>query len=194
VFGFPDRLLTKLRYCDYGSQSCTTGAVGLQIFRWNSVFDPDFTNAGHQPMYRDTYASIYDQYSVVSAQAKITFFNTNSTVGMLSGCVTDDDTSISTTVNVLQEQSHGNTFVLSPLSGSRSEISFTVDWDCQSILNIDPFSSQLYKTAVGSNPTEISTLAFWGASSDASSTVNLVWRIELIQHVLWTELSTPSIS
>jgi hypothetical protein len=194
VFGFPDRIYTKLRYCDSGSQSCTSGATGLQIFRWNSVFDPDFTNAGHQPLYRDTYAAIYDQYAVVKAHAIITLINTNATVGMLCGCVTDDDTTITTTNVVLQEQNHGINFMLTPLSGSASEVTFTATWDCSEVLNIDPYSSLTYKTAVGSNPTEVSALALWGAAADASSTVSLIWRVQLIQEVLWTELSTPSVS
>jgi hypothetical protein len=145
-------------------------------------------------MYRDIYATVYDQYAVVKAHAKITFFNTHATVGMIAGCVTDDDTTISTTNIVLQEQNHGISYLLSPLSGSRSEVTFTASWDCKGILNIDPFTSQTYKTAVGSNPTEISCLAFWGAAADASSTVNLNWRIELVQEILFTELSTPSIA
>lgn len=194
VYGFPDRILTRLRYCDYGSQSCTTGAVGLQIFRFNSTFDPDYTNAGHQPMFRDTYAGIYDQYSVVSATMKVTLINTHATVGMLCGAVIDDDTSISTTVNVLQEQSHGRTFDLTPLSGSKSQTVFSTSFNAASLLNIDPYTSETYKTAVGVNPTEVVTIALWGAATDAATTVNLVWRVELIQEVLWTELSTPSIN
>jgi len=191
VFGFPDRLQTKLRYCDTGNVALVAG-VGVQVFRWNSTFDPDFTNAGHQPLYRDTYAAIYDQYSVVSAVAKISLMNYSAAVGLIVGATTDDDTTTLTASAQLQEQNHGISAHLTPLAGSKSMWSFTRTWNCMSDLNIDPYSSELYKTAVGSNPTEISTLVLWGTPEDFATTTTMRWKIELIQTVLWTELSTPT--
>ena len=94
TFGFPDRLLTKLRYHDGPLIiTSTLGGQALYQFRWNSTFDPDFTSAGHQPLYRDTYASLYDQYAVIRATARIVFTNTLGGTSFLVGCTTDDDTS-----------------------------------------------------------------------------------------------------
>jgi hypothetical protein len=194
VFGFPDRLLTRLRYCDTGVISAATGSVGLQTFRLNSTFDPDFTNTGHQPMYRDTYAAIYDQYSVVSVIAKIQLLNINTSDIIICGAVVDDDTNVSTSANVLMEQSHGINRDLTPLAGSKSEWEFTIKWSAQEFLNIDPYSSEAYKTSVGSNPTEVSTLALWTAAENASSSIYCHWKIELDMTVLWTELTTPTLS
>jgi hypothetical protein len=194
VFGFPDRLQTKLKYADTGVITSTTGAVGLQIFRINSTFDPDYTNVGHQPMYRDTYAAIYDQYAVVSVIGKITLMNVNTSNIITCGMVIDDDTTVSTSTSVLLEQNHGINSTLTPLSGSKSEWTFPFKWKCQEILNIDPYASQSYKTAVGSNPTESSILAIWSVSEDASSTTYCHWKVEFEMTVLWTELSTPTIS
>jgi hypothetical protein len=194
VFGFPDRLLTKLRYCDTGVVSGATGSVGQQVFRLNSTFDPDFTNVGHQPMFRDTYASVYDQYSVVSVVAKIQLININTSDIIITGAVIDDDTTASTSAAVLMEQSHGVNRDLTPLAGSRSEWEFTINWSAKEFLNIDPFSSQTYKTSVGSNPTEVSTLALWAAAENGSSSIFMHWKIELDMTVLWTELTTPSLS
>ncbi len=192
VFGFPDRLLTKLRYADVLSNSSTSGSLATQIFRWNSTFDPDFTNTGHQPLYRDTYAGVYDQYAVVRARARVIFDNPNAAVGFVIGVVTDDDTTASTTFQTLMEQSHGQRTTLTPLSGSHSSHEFLITWDCAQVLNIDPFTSESYKTAVGSNPTEVSTLVMWSKPIDGSSTAGVQVTIELIQEVLWTELTTPT--
>lgn len=194
VFGFPDRMLTKLRYGDVFNITGTSGALGSYIFRWNSTFDPDFTGTGHQPLYRDTYAAIYAQYAVTRAYAKITVINPSNSYAVVCGVVTDDDTSLSGNFNVLMEQSHGKKVLLTPLSGSKSSHIFEVDWDCKSVLNIDPYSSELYKTAVGSNPTETSTLGVWLINEDGTNTVTCNFIIELIQEVLWTELITPTIN
>jgi len=191
VFGFPDKLVTKLRYCDHFFLTSTSGAQGLQVYRWNSTFDPDFTNTGHQPLYRDTYASIYNHYAVISATAKIQIVNAVTTVPFLVGVVTDDDTSITSTANTVREMSHSQSFELSPLSGSDSNHTFYMSWDCQQILGIDPYASETYKTPTGSNPDETSFLYTYAYTTDAS-TNSVLFSIELVQTVLWTELLTPT--
>jgi len=193
-FGFPDKLLTRLRYCDTLNMTCTSGAVGKEIFRWNSTYDIDVTNTGHQPLYRDTYASIYDQYAVVRATARFTIVNVNTGISVVCGHVTDDDTNISSQFNTLMEQNHGDHCILTPLAGSHSSHTFDTTWDCQEVLGIDPYASESYKTAVAADPTETSTLGIWAVPQDGSSTTTLQVIIEIIQEVLWTELTTPTIS
>jgi len=90
------------------------------------------------------------------------------------------------------EQNHGVSALLTPLSGSMSEKSFNPTWDCTSVLGIDPYASETYKTGVGSNPTEESILAFWAIPSDGSSTIILPTRIDMEFEVLFTELKTPT--
>lgn len=191
VFGFPDRILTKLRYVDNFPITSTSGGQGLQVFRWNSTFDPDQTGTGHQPLYRDTYATVYNHYAVVRARARVEFVNAVTTVPFVVGCVTDDDGSVSSSVNTISEHSHAQTRMISPLSGSLSNHVIEMTWDCKKVLNIDPFASETYKTAVGSNPDEISTLAIFVYTTDAS-TNSCNFRIILEQEVLWTELATVS--
>lgn len=191
IFGFPEKLLTKLRYCDYKNLTSTAGALNKYFFNWNSTFDPDNSGGGHQPLYRDTYASIYDHYSVVSCLAKVRIDNPTS-VGFIVGVVTDDDSSGSSTFQTLMEQSTADFDTLTPLTGSHSSIEFTRNWDCESVLGIDPYASETYKTAVGSDPTELSTLIVYSIPVDGVSTGTLSMIIELEFTVLWTELTTPT--
>lgn len=192
VFGFPDKLLTRIRYCDNFFITSTGGAQGLQVYRWNSTFDPDYTNSGHQPMYRDTYAAIYNHYSVVSARARIQFVNAVTTVPFMIGITTDDsETGFNTSVNAFREENRSKTHLITPLSGSNSSSFFQATWDCYTILNIDPYASETYKTPVGSNPDEVSTLGIAAWTVDAS-TNSVAFAIELEQTVLWTDLTTPT--
>jgi len=191
--GFPHRLITKVRYYDTIAMTVTTGSLGKQVMRWNSTFDPDYTNVGHQPLYRDTFASIYDHYAVVSARATVKIVNT-STVPLIVGVVTDDDSSAAGTVSVLAEQNTGQHMLLPPVSGSLSSVTFRPTWDCKKVLGIDPYSSEEYKTAVGSNPTEESYLHIWGTVTDGASSTSIVVSVEMEYTCLWTELTTPSSS
>jgi len=192
VFGFPNRLISKLRYVDTYSLSSSGGSTGKQILYLNSTFDPDNTGTGHQPLYRDTFAAIYDQYAVISADVTVTFVSNATTSPMRIGMVIDDDNSTSTTVNTLCEQSNGVNALLPNATGAPSMHVFKMHWDCKKILQIDPFASETYKTAVGSNPTEISSLLLWAAPADLTSTTVTIVSVELEQMVLWTELTSPT--
>lgn len=188
--GFPHAMVCQLRYVDTFALTITSGSLAKQVMRWNSTFDPDFTGTGHQPLYRDTYASIYDQYAVVRAHVEVKFVNpSNSTV--VCGIVGEDDTSSSTTVNTLCEQATGQHTILPALTGSLSSQVFTMAWDCKEVLHIDPFTSELYKTAAGSNPTEESNFVVWATNFDATSSA-VTAHVTLVQEVLWTELTSPT--
>lgn len=50
-------------------------AAAVQVFRTDSIFDPDYTGTGHQPLFRDMWASQYDYYSVLSFDYEIRMFN-----------------------------------------------------------------------------------------------------------------------
>lgn len=193
VFGFPNKVLTRLRYVDTFALIGTSGALAKQIFRLNSTFDPDYTGVGHQPLYRDTYASLYDQYAVVETAVHVKFIN-NADIPFMCGMVVDDDVTTSTSYNVLMEQNNGEHRLVPAKTGALSTTDFHYNWSCQKILGIDPYASQTYKTPVGDNPTEESSLLLWLQACDLSNTAAAYVQIELDMLVLWTELSSPTSS
>jgi hypothetical protein len=190
VYGFPDKVMCKMRYNEFVSVTSTTGSVGKYLFRMNSCFDPNFTGTGHQPLYYDTYNAIYDHYAVVSSRIIVKIMNT-STAPLRVGLLFDDDSSTSSTIETLCEQSHGTHVILPPQTGSLSTHTFRMNWNCKKILGIDPFASETYKTAVTSNPTEESYACVWGATGDAS-TATIYLDVVMEFEVLFTELTTPT--
>lgn len=74
--GFPNTKTVALRYVT--TQAINTSSSNtVRVFRANSIFDPDFTGGGHQPMYRDQYALIYDDYRVNYATITMVAINTH---------------------------------------------------------------------------------------------------------------------
>ena len=67
----------RLTYADnYRHDVANNGsASAVQVFRADSIFDPDLTGTGHQPLARDLWSSQYDYYSVLSFEYKIRMFN-----------------------------------------------------------------------------------------------------------------------
>lgn len=76
--GPPQSIIRKLRYQYNGTLTpAAAGAADVQVFRLNSLYDPDFTGAGNQPRYFDQYMALYDKYLVLGARIKVTAFNTS---------------------------------------------------------------------------------------------------------------------
>lgn len=76
-FGFPDRLRTKLQYCDVIQLAASAGSPALYQFRMASLYDPDVTSTGHQPQWYDQLSAVYSFYKVLSSKITATFIPNN---------------------------------------------------------------------------------------------------------------------
>jgi len=65
------RQIVKLRYAEDVNISAGI-ALGSYDFRANSIFDPNLTGIGHQPLGHDQWAVFYDHYVVLGARIKVT--------------------------------------------------------------------------------------------------------------------------
>lgn len=98
--GFPSHKTVSLRYADtYDLTPASAGALAENVFKINSVFDPDDSGLGHQPLGFDEWAIIYNRYVVKGA--KITAkFQCSGTTGLpiLCGILLDNNNSLTTAV------------------------------------------------------------------------------------------------
>ena len=78
---FPDRSLVKMRYADNYEMN-SVGGISSQIWRVNSIFDPDSTGVGHQPYSHDQWAALYNEYNVHGVKVDLRLTNNSSTVPM----------------------------------------------------------------------------------------------------------------
>lgn len=72
-FAFPKKIITILKYVDNQIQTSVSGGLSTIIYRMNGPYDPDVTNAGHQPMYWDTYTGIYQNARVLGSRIRVDF-------------------------------------------------------------------------------------------------------------------------
>lgn len=76
----PDRIRLKLTYAEAGfTMDSVAGNYVEYIFRGNSVFDPDFTGSGHQPLGYDQWSAFYNRYRVHGSSIRVDYQSQGST-------------------------------------------------------------------------------------------------------------------
>ncbi len=65
----------RLTYADNYRHAVNYGNSATQVWKVNSIFDPDHTSTGHQPIMRDLWASQYDYYAVLECEYEIVLYN-----------------------------------------------------------------------------------------------------------------------
>jgi len=65
----PDRIVVNLLYRESATFTNSTG-FGSRVFSMNSIYDPNVTGGGHQPLGYDQWGSFYQQYEVKSSKIK----------------------------------------------------------------------------------------------------------------------------
>lgn len=194
MFGFPPRIVTKLRYADTFNLSSSSGALAKWVLSMNGLYDPDITGSGHQPLYFDTYASIYNHYAVVSSKLTVSFANMYTSTAAEVGVILNDDSTTSNTYSTVREQNTGKSVLLAPLSGGASVKTLTLNFDSKKDLGIDPYTSEAAKTPVTTNASEDSDAVIWAAPADTTSTGNVQAIIMIEYLVCFSELTSPTSS
>lgn len=104
---FPMSKIVKLRYVDYAPLAGGgVGAPGYYVFSANSLYDPNTTGTGHQPMHFDTMATMYNHYVVLGAKITVRAWGeaTSGGTGAVLACKLDDDGSATFNNGRLMEQ------------------------------------------------------------------------------------------
>lgn len=192
VYGFPKTILTKLRYSDSIQLGITSGVLNYHVFRANSLFDPDYTGTGHQPMYFDQYAGIYLSYQVLGSKITVTWNTTTANELHLVGITGEDDTSGSTTATTRMEQNNSVTDRLAyNLAGGHDQVTQTMTFSSLGDLGIAAKDDGESATAVSGNPDIAWYYHLWAVPESANSTVlKAVVNIEYI--VKFSQLKTPA--
>jgi hypothetical protein len=84
-----NQLRTNLVYYDTVTLDPQINALGVantyHQFRANSLYDPDLSGIGHQPMFHDNYSQLYQKYRVISSKIKVKILETK-----FGGVIPDD--------------------------------------------------------------------------------------------------------
>lgn len=186
MFGFPPRIITRMRYNAYVTLTATS-LVG-NTFNMTSIFDPDTTGVGHQPMYHDQFANIYAHYTVLGSKIRAEFVTISGTTPAVVGIMEGDDTTFPTDVNSAAEQNKATRMLLGGAS-SMNKGTLTATYGAVDDEGIDPYSgSELVRTPFGMNPTENYYSRVYAVAYDAITSTPVFVAVYIEYTVLLSEL------
>lgn len=100
--GIPDKTRVNLQYSDIINVNPGLPRA-TYIMRGNSLYDPDFTGTGHQPLYFDQYMALYSKYRVLGSRIKVTFINNQGSSSAVLALVPSTEPVILTTYHGIRE-------------------------------------------------------------------------------------------
>lgn len=196
----PDRLIVKLPYSENIVLSTGTNGQGM-TYTWNlnSIYDPNRTGTGHQPLGYDQWATFYAKYKVFKVAYELTATSTwvNDTgetdAGTQCGVLATNGVAAGTfTDGSFYEQPHTQKFSLGAAAGQGSKtVRKTIDL---SLITGRPkvayLSDPRYEANFGYNPAEAMTLTFGAQPNWSGQNLNMALSIKIIYYV---ELFDPLI-
>lgn len=214
--GYNNNYTIRLSYADAQNYQVSTGTGVARAFSMNSIWDPDVTGGGHQPMMRDLWASMYDYYAVLACHYKITVYNcyydtiTFTAVGTNQQRVGGVAVSLLPTTNTADISAMASSviFPAAEMKNSQTQLAFPEDYVVFSgtltpgdfLVDAKDEDSDNTWTAVGSNPgvqrylgisaNSFNSSAFTGQSK--APIANVQYIIQLDYDVQFTQVN-PSI-
>lgn len=188
----PQKTILKLPYFTSGQLNSALGAFVQQTFNLNSLFDPDRTGIGHQPLGFDEWKPFYNRYRVFKVDYVITL--TNLDPDQAANVAVINQNAVTTWVDdSVFEQPNSFYSCLAPRDGSASR---KVIKGSVYLPRLNGQSSTQYKANENSqaittvSPVEILTQSIVTHPTLAGSEVNIGYAIKYIYH---TELFDPNV-
>ncbi len=181
---------TVLMYFDVYQLATSSGAGQLQTFRANSPFDPDFTNVGHQPMYRDQIVAMYQYYRVLKCSFHWSASTSNSNNGLLT--LLSYSSSPPTQLSEIVEFSRRPPQTITQYEKCGGSVTV----DVATVLGLesaDYATNSAYNTLIGSNPTLTAYVSF-GLFPATLTDTGCSLRVTLAMDVLFMTPLDPGLS
>jgi hypothetical protein len=176
--GFPDRFRTTLKYSEI-VQVNPSQPFRNQVYRGNSVYDPDYTGAGHQPLYFDQYMLIYERYRVLGSKIIVKFINNSAGSSAIFVLHADTDPLALVSFFPISEQPHTKVSKFTPVS-ARMPSSLAMKKSSCEIMGLS--RSQLWDDDYSGGPTS-NPAKMWYYNifiNSADNTANLQGQLEIM--------------
>jgi len=190
---FPKQLINTVKYCDNVVMTLTSGILNYYIFSCNGCYDPNITGTGHQPLYFDKLASIYNHYTVLSSKIRVDIIPAASPTGPYTSALTaalfkDDDTSPSIAGNITTAMERPEAKWIT-MQGNTSDAKYSLYnyWSARTTFGEAPTANDDLQGNFNNNPVE-QTYYVIAASDTSAVTSTLTLSVSIEYTTFWDEL------
>lgn len=186
--GFPLKMQMTHKYVQIIQMTNTTGSLATWVFSANGMYDPDITGTGHQPMYFDQMAALYDHYTVIGSKVTVQLTPIASNQApVIFGCYKNDDSTVTpTTISELMEQTDSKYQVVN--FNANKPVKFTLKWSAKKTFGGSVLGNDNLQGTASANPTEQTTYTFYTKPMDGASTVGCFANVTIQYIAIWDEL------
>lgn len=184
----PKKFVFRTRYVEESiSLQPTLSIPATHVFSWMSLYDPDTTGGGHQPIGYDQLMLMYDHYTVIGARAKITATNTDPVNTQRLVCHIQD--SLTPHTNMEEVMENGNVkYVFLGASDSGSATKTTViPFSPKRFFGRSPMDGDKFQGTIASSPAEGAFLHISAGPLTTVSASPVTFMIEMEYTAILTE-------
>jgi hypothetical protein len=155
-FPLPRRYLLKTRYFEKAI-NLDSGAIGTPVsyvFNLNSLYDPDYSGIGQQPIGFDQFMNFYDHYTVMGAKVRVDFINTDTIHSQTVVLQLKDDFTTSTDVEAIIENGNCRYLKLGPRDSGSATGTLTLNVSMRKFFGVKDILQPKYSGQVSSSPND----------------------------------------
>lgn len=177
--GFPSNRVVKMRYATQTLLDMTSVGAAQYTFLANSIYDPDSTTTGHQPLGHDQWQNFYNHYVVLGSKITVYLTGTSSAEsgGAMCTIQLSDDLTTSTDVTVQIEQGRGTYKLINGFTGI-NPIKITSRYSAKKFFNIKDVKDNLDRIGVGFGADPADVAAYVLTVKDLNSTTGSILKLD----------------
>ncbi|QBX89277.1 capsid protein [Apis mellifera virus-8] len=186
--GLPAKVMVRHKYVETFTLTAT-GIPSGYTFRANSMFDPNFTGTGHQPLYFDQYANLYNHYTVIGSKITFTFAAADNVYPpfQVAALLDDDGATATLLADAIAEQTQGSKIVMMPADSATSVRKITLKFSAKKQFGGSVVNNANLRGNATTNPAEQMYYIFSITPRNGDNAeVRCTAHIEYI--AIWTEL------
>jgi len=198
--GFPQKITETHTYCE--TVTLNTGAGGTLTsysFSANGMFDPNITGTGHQPMFYDQMAALYNHYCVIGSKCTVEFVTTTTTSTSSNsdatvGIILNDSTSIPTLPGLLEHPTSKHRLLGSANAMGASPVRFVQKFSAKKNFGKFDQGNSNFTGSISTNPGEQMYYTLFVDGTQATNAIVVRAMVTILYIAIWAERTTIAAS
>lgn len=182
----PDLYFVKLPYQELIETSTTTTGVSGYTFAVNSIYDPNVSGTGHQPLGHDQLATLWERYTVFGVKYDIKAVNMSSTPCRVCTVVYDSSHTFTTFEDASEQPKASKTMILGGSNGGNDVLTFEGYISTAAAAGVPKTvirDDDLWSASFGANPAKMPLFSIMHANLNGVSTTDVHYVVTLIYYV-----------